>query len=99
MLITAPNGLLRCIIGDVVTFASLNPYTFKITGRTQEYINAFGEDLLLSNVQQALLKTNQTCASSICDYTVAPYYISMDEKGRIQFAIEFSVAPVVSKPI
>ncbi len=94
LLITAPNGLLRYTIGDVITFASLDPYTFKITGRTQEYINAFGEDLLLSNVQQALLKTNQTCGSSIREYTVAPYYISMDEKGRIQFAIEFSVAPV-----
>ena len=53
MLITAPNGLIRYVIGDVVTFQSLNPFTFKITGRTQEYINAFGEDLLLSNVQNA----------------------------------------------
>ena len=44
MLITAPNGLIRYLIGDVITFKSLNPFTFKITGRTQEYINAFGED-------------------------------------------------------
>jgi hypothetical protein len=93
MLITAPNGLLRYIIGDVITFASVNPFTFKITGRTQEYINAFGEDLLLSNVQNALLKTNALFDSEIRDYTVAPYYISIEEKGRIQFAIEFSVEP------
>jgi hypothetical protein len=93
MLITAPNGLIRYTIGDVVTFQSLNPFTFKITGRTQEYINAFGEDLLLSNVQNALMKTNQTLDCTVSDYTVAPLYISIEEKGRMQFAIEFSKFP------
>jgi len=93
MLVTAPNGLVRYLIGDVITFQSLNPFTFKITGRTQEYINAFGEDLLLSNVQNALMKTNQSFDCSIRDYTVAPFYINIEHKGRIQFAIEFSKAP------
>jgi len=93
MLITAPNGLIRYVIGDVITFQSLDPFTFKITGRTQEYINAFGEDLLLSNVQNALMKTNQTLDCAVSDYTVAPLYISIEEKGRMQFAIEFSKAP------
>ncbi len=94
MLITAPNGLVRYVIGDVITFQSLDPFTFKITGRTQEYINAFGEDLLLSNVQNALMKTNQTLDCSVSDYTVAPLYISIEEKGRMQFAIEFLKSPV-----
>ena len=94
MLVTAPNGLVRYLIGDVITFQSLNPFTFKITGRTQEYINAFGEDLLLSNVQNALMKTNEKFYCTIRDYTVAPFYINIEEKGRIQFAIEFSKLPV-----
>ncbi len=93
ILITAPNGLIRYVIGDVVTFQSLDPFTFKITGRTQEYINAFGEDLLLSNVQNALMKTNQTLDCTVSDYTVAPLYISIEEKGRMQFAIEFAKRP------
>ncbi len=94
MLITAPNGLVRYVMGDVLTFQSLDPFTFKITGRTQEYINAFGEDLLLSNVQNALMKTNQALNCAVSDYTVAPLYISIGEKGRMQFAIEFSKPPV-----
>ncbi len=93
LLVTAPNGLLRYIIGDVITFQSLNPFTFRITGRTQEYINAFGEDLLLSNVENALMKTNAQFNCSIRDYTVAPFYINIEQKGRIQFAIEFSASP------
>jgi hypothetical protein len=97
LLITAPNGLIRYLIGDVITFASLDPFTFKITGRTQEYINAFGEDLLLSNVQNALMKTNEAFDCSIRDYTVAPYYINIKEKGRMQFAVEFSKPPAEMK--
>jgi hypothetical protein len=97
LLITAPNGLIRYLIGDVITFTGLDPFTFKITGRTQEYINAFGEDLLLSNVQNALIATNKAFNCTVSDYTVAPYYINIVEKGRIQFAIEFSQPPAEMK--
>jgi hypothetical protein len=93
LIITTPNGLLRYAIGDVITFTSLDPYQFRITGRTQEYINAFGEDLLLSNVQNALMKTNAKFDCSIKEYTVAPFYINIDSKGRMQFLIEFRKAP------
>lgn len=93
MLITAPNGLLRYAIGDVITFQSLDPFTFKITGRTQQYINAFGEDLLVSNVENALIKTNRVHGCTISDYTVAPLYISIEQKGKIQVAVEFTVPP------
>lgn len=93
LLVSTLSGLLRYVIGDVVTFTSLNPYSFRITGRTQEYINAFGEDLLLSNVVNALMHTNEKFGAQVNEYTVAPQYISLNEKGRIQFALEFSKAP------
>lgn len=93
LLVTTHNGLLRYVIGDVITFTSVDPFKFRITGRTQEYINAFGEDLLLSNVEQALMKTNAKFDSVIKEYTVAPLYINIESKGRMQFLIEFSKAP------
>ena len=93
LLITASNGLLRYEIGDVITFTSCNPYKFKITGRTQEYINAFGEDLLLSNVENALMKTNAKFDCHIKEYNVAPLYININTKGRMQFLIEFIKPP------
>lgn len=93
LLITALNGLVRYVIGDVLTFTSTDPFRFRITGRTQEYINAFGEDLLLSNVVNALMKTNQKAGCRISEYTVAPQYIRLHDKGKIQFVIEFLQAP------
>ena len=94
LLVTTHNGLLRYVIGDVITFTSVDPFKFRITGRTQEYINAFGEDLLLSNVEQALMKTNAKFDCAIKEYTVAPLYINIESKGRMQFLIEFRKAPV-----
>jgi phenylacetate-coenzyme A ligase PaaK-like adenylate-forming protein len=93
IVISAPNGLLRYVIGDVVTFTSTDPYTFNITGRTQEYINAFGEDLMLGHVSNALTETNKVYACSIKEYTVAPHYIQLEEKGKIQILIEFETQP------
>jgi len=93
LVITASNGLLRYVIGDVITFTGTNPFTYKITGRTQEYINAFGEDLLLVNVVNALTATNEYFGCTIGDYTVAPYYINIETKGRMQFLIEFVTPP------
>lgn len=93
IVISAPNGLLRYVIGDVITFTSTEPYTFNITGRTQEYINAFGEDLMLGHVSNALMEANKLHGCSIKEYTVAPHYIQLEEKGKIQFLIEFETAP------
>jgi len=93
LLVTTHNGLLRYVIGDVITFTSTDPYKFRITGRTQEYINAFGEDLLLSNAEQALMKTNAKFDCAIKEYTVAPLYINIESKGRMQFLIEFKKPP------
>ena len=93
LLVTTHNGLLRYVIGDVITFTSVDPFKFRITGRTQEYINAFGEDLLLSNVEHALMKANAKFDCAIKEYTVAPLYINIESKGRMQFLIEFRKPP------
>lgn len=93
IVITNNSGLYRYIVGDVVTFTSVQPFKIKIKGRTQEYINAFGEDLLRDNVEKALVKTCQQFAAVVKDYTIAPYYIQIKEKGRHQWFIEFEKAP------
>ena len=55
MIITTNSGLWRYEIGDTVTFTSLNPYKIKISGRTQSFINAFGEELQEKTMQIQLL--------------------------------------------
>jgi len=97
MVISNSGGLYRYLLGDVVSFTSVHPYRIKIAGRTQEYINAFGEDLLFDNVQQALLATCAQFGVTVHDYTIAPYYIKVGNLGRHQWFVEFAgVVPPIA---
>ena len=99
MVISTP-GLWRYIIGDTVRFTQRDPYKFFITGRTKAFINAFGEELMVSNADEALAKTCAETGARILDYTAAPTFAVLDEgnaahgsKARHTWIIEFSQAP------
>ena len=92
MVISTP-GLWRYIIGDTVKFTSRNPYKIKITGRTKSYINAFGEELMVSNADEALAKTCARTGAVIADYTAAPTFARDDKKGHHTWIIDFEKAP------
>ena len=93
MLITTIAGLYRYPMGDLVEFTHLRPFRLKILGRTQEFINAFGEDLLRSEAQNALLQACEAQGAEVTEYTVAPEYIGLDRAGRHHWVIEFSRQP------
>jgi hypothetical protein len=93
MLVSTNSGLYRYIVGDVVTFTAVNPFKIRIKGRTQEYINAFGEDLLLQNAENALMKACGLHDALVKDYTIAPFYLNIIDKGRHQWFIEFEKPP------
>ena len=89
MLISTNAGLWRYLIGDTVTFTETDPYRIKITGRTKHFINAFGEEVMVDNTEQALSRTCQEMQVKIRDYTVAPIYLNTTHKGRHEWLIEF----------
>ena len=93
VVISTNSGLWRYLIGDCVEFTSLYPHKIKITGRTQLYLNAFGEELMISNVENALAKASLECNVSVIEYTVAPVYMERGQKGAHQWLIEFRQPP------
>ena len=93
MIISTLGGLYRYIIGDTVRFTSLNPYKIVIAGRTQNYINAFGEELMEHNANNALATVCARYGCSVRDYTVAPYFLLDEAKGYHRWLIEFNSAP------
>lgn len=93
MVISTNAGLWRYTVGDTVRFTSLSPFRIKITGRTKHYINAFGEELIVENAEQALRTACEQTGASLIDYTAAPVYMSDKEKGAHQWMIEFRKAP------
>lgn len=92
MVITTP-GLWRYIIGDTVRFTQKDPYKFVITGRTKAFINAFGEELMVSNADEALTITCKQTNASVAEYTAAPTFVEGNKKAHHSWLIEFSKEP------
>lgn len=93
MIITTNGGLWRYLIGDTVKFTSLNPYRIKITGRTKNYINAFGEELIVDNAINALAIACEKANAEITEFTAAPVYLEEGKNASHEWLIEFSKEP------
>lgn len=93
MLITTSCGLWRYLIGDTVTFTSIKPYKFHITGRTKYFINAFGEELIMDNAEKGLAYACEKTNAEVLEYTAAPVFMDKRAKCRHQWLIEFSREP------
>ncbi len=93
VIITTNAGLWRYKIGDTVRFTSTNPYRIKITGRTKHHINAFGEELIIENAEDALKRVCKKTKAEIVEYTAAPIFMQGKEKGAHEWLIEFKTPP------
>lgn len=93
MVISATNGLWRYIVGDTVVFTSTSPYKLRITGRTKHFINAFGEEVIIDNALQAVVRACEETGASISDYTVAPRFMNLKEQAAHEWFIEFEKEP------
>ena len=93
LVITTNSGLWRYLIGDTIRFTSLNPYRIKVTGRTKHHINVFGEELMVENTDTALAKTCKMFNCEMVDYTVAPIFMTNNQKGAHEWIVEFKNPP------
>jgi hypothetical protein len=93
IIISTNGGLWRYAIGDTVKFTSKYPFKIKISGRTKQFINVFGEELMVDNTDKALAIACSKTGAVLKDYTVAPVFISAAEKGGHEWIIEFQQAP------
>ncbi|WP_461486006.1 GH3 auxin-responsive promoter family protein, partial [Pedobacter sp.] len=93
IIISTNAGLWRYLIGDTVHFTSLSPFRVKITGRTKHFINAFGEEVIIDNAENALTKACALTNAKIKDYTACPIYFSGEEAGGHEWIIEFEEQP------
>jgi hypothetical protein len=93
LIINTNSGLWRYRIGDTISFTSTNPYLFRITGRTKNFINAFGEELMIDNAEKAIDSACKKCECLIKEYTAAPIFFSDNNSGAHEWLIEFEKEP------
>ena len=93
MVISTNSGLWRYIIGDTIKFTSINPFRIKITGRTRNFINAFGEELIIDNAIKAMEIACEKAHAEIIEFTAAPVFLESGKNASHEWLIEFSRKP------
>jgi hypothetical protein len=96
LIITSSGGLWRYLIGDTVRFTSTDPYRIRISGRTRQYINAFGEELIVDNAEQAMSAACRHTGAEVAEFSAAPVYMDLGSEGAAgahQWVVEFRRAP------
>jgi len=93
LVITTNGGLWRYLVGDTIQFVSLDPFRIKVSGRIKHYINAFGEEIIIDNTDQAIAVASQKTGAVVKDYSAAPVYFSEEGNGAHEWLIEFEKEP------
>jgi len=93
LVISTNAGLWRYLIGDTVKFTSLSPYRIKITGRTMNFINSVGEEVIIDNAINALAIACSKCHAVVNEFTAAPVFFTSGDNAAHEWLIEFERAP------
>ncbi|MFA5328516.1 MAG: GH3 auxin-responsive promoter family protein [Prolixibacteraceae bacterium] len=93
LVISTNGGLWRYLIGDTIRFTQKYPFKFVITGRTKQFINAFGEEVIVDNAEKAFQIACERTNATISEYTGGPIYMNDNQKGAHQWIIEFEKKP------
>lgn len=91
--ISTDGGLWRYLVGDTIQFSSVNPYRIKVSGRLKHFMNAFGEEVIVDNTDQAIAAACEKTGAIVNDYTAAPIYFSDAGNGAHEWLIEFEKEP------
>jgi hypothetical protein len=94
VVVTTAAGLWSYLLGDTIRFTARDPLRLAITGRTRHFVNAFGENVIVEEVERAVVGACRRTEAEVVEFTVAPRYPSADEpRGGHEWLIEFRVSP------
>lgn len=93
LVISTNTGLWRYVIGDTVQFTTISPFRIKITGRTTFFLNAFGEEVIVDNADDAIAEACKITGAVVNDYSAAPVFMTGNTNGTHEWIIEFEKLP------
>lgn len=94
LVISTVSGLWRYRIGDVIEITNIDPIRIKIIGRTKAVLNAYGEELMVDNVDEAIKQINNKNKYSVGEYTGCPIFKNENNNnGGHEWVIEFEKIP------
>ncbi len=101
-------GLWRYILGDVVEFDSVpggldgrggdGPSRLRIVGRHRHFINAFGENLIVEHIENAVAHAAGATGIVVGEFTAAPVYPRPGGRAGLELAVEIEGKPAEQLP-
>ena len=89
MIISSSAGLWGYNTGDTVKFTRINPYRIVVTGRLKQSLSAFGEHVIVKEVEQAIEQAILKTGNIVVEFTVAPRFKSKSLPACHEWFIEF----------
>ncbi|MFO0860738.1 MAG: GH3 auxin-responsive promoter family protein [Phycisphaerales bacterium] len=102
VVLTTCAGLWRYNIGDVVEFESIcdgprstgdGPSRLRIVGRHRHFVNAFGENLIVEHIENAVAFAARESHLLVGEFTAAPVYPTNQRRAGLELAIEIEAKP------
>lgn len=93
LIVNSNAGLWGYNIGDTVRFVSTDPYRIVVSGRIKHFISAFGEHVIVEEVDQALMEAARACQVQVSEFTVAPRIQVSEGLPYHEWFVEFATAP------
>lgn len=93
VVLSSNAGLWAYNLGDTVKFVSRNPFKIIVTGRVKHFISAFGEHVIVEEVEQSMIETAKAFEADIIEFTVAPQITPKEELPYHEWFVEFGKAP------
>mgnify|MGYP006271693127 FL=1 len=72
ILVSGPSGLFSYVLGDTVRFLETRPPRLVITGRTAYMLSAFGEHLIQTELDRAIVGAVEATGGAVHEYIVGP---------------------------
>lgn len=98
-------GLWRYVLGDVVEFDTIpdktpgrgggggdGPCRLRIVGRHRHFVNAFGENLIVEHIENAVETAARKTGLIVGEFTAAPVYPAEGRRAGLELAVEVGSA-------
>ena len=93
LILNSNAGLWGYSIGDTIKFVSLKPPRIVVTGRLKQFISAFGEHVIVQEIEKSISEAAKSIDCVISEFTVAPLIKPEQGLPCHQWYIEFEKMP------
>ena len=90
LIVSTNAGLWAYNTGDTIMFTSLNPYRVIVTGRVAQFLSAFGEHVIVKEVELAIEEACIKTGVIVNEFTVAPKFKKGNEMACHEWFIDFA---------